>query len=29
MIFNHECKVVNDPNGEERKALASLSSTRA
>jgi para-nitrobenzyl esterase len=24
MIFNHECKVVNDPNGEERKALAAL-----
>jgi len=22
MIFNNECKVVNDPNGEERKALA-------
>jgi para-nitrobenzyl esterase len=29
MIFNNECKVVNDPNGEERKALASLTSTRA
>jgi para-nitrobenzyl esterase len=28
MIFDHECKVVNDPNGEERKALAALSSTR-
>jgi para-nitrobenzyl esterase len=26
MIFNHECKVVNDPNGEERKALAALRS---
>ena len=24
MIFNHECKVVNDPNGAERKALAAL-----
>jgi len=24
MIFNNECKVVNDPNGEERKALAAL-----
>jgi para-nitrobenzyl esterase len=24
MIFNSECKVVNDPNGEERKALAAL-----
>ncbi|MCU1335073.1 MAG: Carboxylic ester hydrolase [Bryobacterales bacterium] len=24
MIFNKECKVVNDPNGEERKALAAL-----
>jgi para-nitrobenzyl esterase len=24
MILNHECKVVNDPNGEERKALAAL-----
>ena len=26
MIFNNECKVVNDPNGEERKALAALRS---
>jgi para-nitrobenzyl esterase len=26
MIFNKECKVVNDPNGEERKALAALRS---
>ena len=24
MIFNNQCKVVNDPNGEERKALAAL-----
>ena len=24
MIFNNECKVANDPNGEERKALAAL-----
>ena len=24
MIFNRECKVVNDPNGAERQALASL-----
>jgi para-nitrobenzyl esterase len=24
MIFNNECKVVNDPNGAERKALAAL-----
>jgi para-nitrobenzyl esterase len=24
MIFNNECKAVNDPNGEERKALAAL-----
>jgi para-nitrobenzyl esterase len=24
MIFNNECKVVKDPNGEERKALAAL-----
>jgi para-nitrobenzyl esterase len=24
MIFNNECKVVNDPNGEERKRLRSL-----
>ena len=24
MIFNNECKVVNDPNGAERKALADL-----
>jgi len=24
MILNNECKVVNDPNGEERKALAAL-----
>jgi para-nitrobenzyl esterase len=24
MIFNNECKVVNDPNGEERKMLRSL-----
>ena len=24
MIFNNECKLVNDPNGEERKALAAL-----
>jgi len=24
MIFNNECKVVNDPNGAERKALANL-----
>jgi len=24
MIFNNECKVVNDPNGAERKALAEL-----
>jgi para-nitrobenzyl esterase len=24
MIFNDECKVVNDPNGEERKMLRSL-----
>jgi para-nitrobenzyl esterase len=24
MVFNNECKVVNDPNGEERKALAAL-----
>ena len=24
MIFNNECRVVNDPNGEERKALAAL-----
>jgi para-nitrobenzyl esterase len=26
MIFNNECKVVNDPNGEERKGLAALRS---
>jgi para-nitrobenzyl esterase len=26
MIFNNECKVVNDPNGVERKALAALRS---
>jgi para-nitrobenzyl esterase len=26
MIFNNECKVVNDPNGAERKALAALRS---
>jgi para-nitrobenzyl esterase len=26
MICNNECKVVNDPNGEERKALAALRS---
>jgi para-nitrobenzyl esterase len=24
MIFDNECKVVNDPNGPERKALAEL-----
>ncbi len=24
MIFNNQCKVVNDPNGAERKALAAL-----
>ena len=24
MILNNQCKVVNDPNGEERKALAAL-----
>jgi len=24
MIFSNECKLVNDPNGEERKALAAL-----
>ena len=24
MIFNNECKVVNDPNGPERLALASV-----
>jgi para-nitrobenzyl esterase len=24
MVFNNECKVVNDPHGEERKALAAL-----
>ena len=24
MIFNDECKVLNDPNGEERKMLRSL-----
>jgi para-nitrobenzyl esterase len=24
MIFNNDCKVVNDPNGEERRALAAL-----
>jgi len=29
MIFNNECKVVNDPNGEERKALAALRGTKA
>jgi para-nitrobenzyl esterase len=29
MIFNHECKVVNDPNGEERKALAALRTPQA
>jgi len=27
MIFNNECKVVNDPNGEERKMLQSLLTT--
>jgi para-nitrobenzyl esterase len=24
MILNNECKVANDPNGEERKLVASL-----
>ena len=24
MLFNNECRVVNDPNGEERKLVASL-----
>jgi para-nitrobenzyl esterase len=27
MIFDKECKVANDPHGEERKALAALRST--
>ncbi len=27
MIFNNECKVVNDPNGDERKMLRSLFAT--
>jgi len=29
MILNNECKVVNDPNGEERKALAALRGAQA
>ena len=24
MIFDNQCKVVNDPHGEEREALASI-----
>ena len=28
MIFNNECAVVNDPNGEERVALSSLTTAR-
>ena len=24
MVFNNQCKVVNDPHGEERMALAEL-----
>ena len=27
MIFNNECKVLNDPNGEERIALRALEAT--